>query len=215
MKKLLLISLVLISINTYAQNIRVGLTSGFSVSGYKAKMGSETESFNSKIGFTTGIMLDIPAGKHFSFQPALNLVQKGFKEKQTIMGTTTKVSMTINYIELPLNFLYNSRGRAGNFFAGAGPSFAMAASGKYKYDDGTNSFDEKVKFGNGDEDIMKSFDMGANILSGFSLNNGLMFSLNYNIGLSNLLPNGESDAKLTSRYFGIKLGYLLNTGRRK
>jgi hypothetical protein len=215
MKKLSLIILVLISISTYAQNIRVGFTSGISVANFRVKLGDDSEKFDPKVGFTTGILLDIPAGRHFSIQPALNFVQKGMKEKQTLMGVTIKSSMNVNYVEVPLNFLYNSRRKAGNFFAGGGPSFAIGVSGKYKFNDGTNNVNEDVKFGDSDEDDMKSFDLGANIIAGFSMNNGLMFALNYNAGLNNLLPKNPDDGKLTSRYFGIRIGYILNTNRRK
>lgn len=115
----------------------------------------------------------------------------------------------------PLNFLYNTRCKAGNFFVGAGPSFAVAFSGKGKFTGGTNSESTNLKFGNSDNDNMKSFDIGANIMIGFSMSNGIMFSVNYNAGLNNLFPHGSGDGTFKSNYFGINLGYLLNSGKRK
>lgn len=214
MKKLLPVVLIIISVNAYAQKVRVGFTTGISIANYKAKMGNESQSGNAKAGFTAGILLDLAIGKHLSFQPAINFVQKGTKDEQTISNTTEKVKLTTNYIELPLNFLYNSRGRFGNFFIGAGPSFAVAISGKYKYSDGVNSTDENIKFGSGDDDMMKQVDIGANFLTGFALNNGLMFSVNFNAGLNNLAAQDSDDASLRSHYAGIKLGYLLNFKRK-
>ena len=214
MKKLLPVVLIIISVNAYAQKVRVGFTTGISIANYKAKMGNESQSGNAKAGFTAGILLDLAIGKHLSFQPAINFVQKGTKDEQTISNTTEKVKLTTNYIELPLNFLYNSRGRFGNFFIGAGPSFAVAISGKYKYSDGVNSTDENIKFGSGDDDMMKQVDIGANFLTGFALNNGLMFSVNFNAGLNTLAAQDSDDASLRSHYAGIKLGYLLNFKRK-
>jgi len=215
MKKLLLIALVLISIDTYAQKVQFGITTGLSIANYKSRVDGNTESGKAKAGLTVGLLADIPAGKHFSFQPAVNFVQKGSKDEQTFAGITAKYKLTVNCIEVPLNFLYNTRGKAGNFFVGAGPSFAVAFSGKGKFTDGSNSESTNLKFGNSDNDNMKSFDLGANIMTGFSLHNGILFSVNYNAGLSNLFPHGSSDGRLKSSYVGIKLGYLLNSGKRK
>ncbi|HNU88731.1 MAG TPA: porin family protein [Ferruginibacter sp.] len=214
MKKLLPVALIIISVNTYAQKIRVGFTTGVSIANYKAKMGDESESGKAKAGFTAGVLLDLSIGKHLSFQPAVNFVQKGTKDEETVYNTTEKVTLTTNYIELPLNLLYNSRGRIGNFFIGAGPSIAVAISGKYKYSDGVNSINENIKFGTGDDDMMKPVDLGANFITGFSLNNGLMFSVNFNAGLNNLAAQSSDDVSLRSNYVGIKLGYLLNTKRK-
>lgn len=214
MKKLLPVILIIISVNAYAQKIRVGFTTGVSIANYKAKMGSESESGKAKAGFTAGFLLDLPIGKHLSFQPAVNFVQKGTKDEETVYNTTEKVKLTTNYIELPLNLLYNSRGRIGNFFIGAGPSIAVAISGKYKYSDGVNSTNENIKFGNGDDDMMKPVDLGANVITGFALNNGLLFSVNFNAGLNNLAVHGSDDASLRSNYVGIKLGYMLKGSRK-
>lgn len=216
MKKLLLVAIVFISMNTQAQKISVGFTSGVAISNYKSKVDGNNESGNSKAGFTAGVLLDIPVGKYFSFQPALNFVQKGMKEKQSILGYTLKYKMNINEIEVPLNFLYNSRGKNVNLFIGAGPSIAFALNGKFDFSDGTESKSENVKFGSGDEDMMKGIDIGANFITGISLNNGIMVSFNYNAGLNNLFPGGNADdGSLKSHYFGIKLGYMLNFGKRK
>lgn len=209
MKKILLSAAVLMSITAYAQKIRIGFTTGVAIANYKSKVDGNTESGNAKAGFTAGVLADIPAGNHLSFQPALNFVQKGTKDEQTYGGVTEKIKLNINCIELPLNFLYNSRGKNGNFFVGAGPSLAFAISGKAKYDDGTNKLSEKIKFGSGDEDFMKPVDLGANFIAGYTLQNGISFCLNYNAGLNNLFPHGSEDGRLRSNYFGIKIGYLL------
>lgn len=214
MKKIFFSIIVLISLNSYAQHVRLGFTTGLTISNYKSKVDGNNESGNAKAGFAAGILADVPVGKHFSFQPGLNFVQKGATDKQTYNGSTYKSSVTVNSIEIPLNFLYNSNNRAGNVFIGAGPSFALAVGGKYKYKDDSNSFSDKLKFGSGDEDFMKSLDVGVNFVTGFTLNNGIMFSVNYNAGLNNLFPNGSTDGTLKSHYFGIKLGYLLSSKRK-
>ncbi len=210
MKKILLLSSVIIGINLAANAQRIGFTGGFSFANYKAKVDGESDNGNSKTGITAGLLLDLSLSDHISFQPALNFVQKGTKDEQTLSGITEKVRLTTNHLEVPLNILYNTNGDAGNFFIGGGPSLAFGVSGKWKYEDNTSSVTEDVKFGsNQDEDDMKGLDLGANFLAGYCFPNGLFVSANYNLGLSNLFPGGSSDGTLKSNYFGVRLGYLL------
>jgi hypothetical protein len=211
MKKTILIAVICIVSNfiTHAQKSRIGFTAGAVFANYTTKLDGETDNADSKTGITAGVFVEIPSGNHFSFQPALNFVQKGTKSEQTLGGTTEKVQLTVNSIEVPLNFLYNAGSNTGNFFIGAGPSFAFALSGKTKYDDGTNSLTEDIKFGNNEnEDDLKGLDFGANFLTGYRFPNGLQISGHYNAGLSNLMV-GSDNGTLKSNYFGVKLGLLL------
>lgn len=100
--------------------------------------------------------------------------------------------------------------------AGGGPSLSFGISGTSKAESGGTKTSEKVKFGNSDNDDMKSFDLGANILAGYQFKKGFLIAANYNIGLSNLAPGSDPDkGKLKSSYFGIKLGYVLNNAGSK
>jgi hypothetical protein len=193
-----------------AQNTRFGFTAGTAFANYHSKVDGESDNGNSKIGITAGVLADILAGKNFSFQPALNFVQKGTQEEETFGGITEKMKLTINCLEVPLNFLYNTTGNTGTFFIGAGPSFSFALSGKWKYEDGTNSVTEDVQFGDDpDNDDLKGFEVGVNALTGYRFPNGLFIAAGYNAGLTNLFPGGSEDGTLKSQYFSIKLGWLL------
>ena len=198
-----------------AQNIRIGFTAGASFANYNSKVNGNSDNGNSKIGFTAGVLADIPFSKNFSFQPAVNFVQKGTKDEQTYDYITEKVSLGTNHIEVPLNFLFNSGGDNGNFFIGAGPSLAFGVSGKWKYKDNSSSLTEDVNFGDTDEDDLKGVDFGANVLAGYNFPNGLLFAVNYNAGLSNLAPGHSSGSSLKSHYFGIKAGWILKGKEKK
>jgi hypothetical protein len=213
MKKTILIAVFsIITFNLLtAQNAKFGFTAGALMSNYTSKVDGESETEKSVTGITVGALLDIAAGKSFSFQPGLNFVQKGTKAEEG----SEKVKIIVNSIEVPLNLLYNSQGNSGTFFIGAGPSFAFALSGKIKYDDGTTSEEEDIDFGNSDEDFMKGLDIGANILAGYRLPGGFFFSAGYNAGLNNLFPGGSDDGTLKSHYFSIKLGFLLKGAAKK
>lgn len=212
MKKLFFLPVILLVsyFTGSAQTIRLGFTAGAAFANYTSKVDGETDNADSKTGVTAGVLVDISTSKHFSFQPALNFIQKGTKNEETLNNVTEKTTLGINCIEVPLNFLYKSGGNSGSFFIGAGPSLAFALSGKLKFKDATNSMSEDIKFGSGDDDVMKALDLGANFTTGYCFRSGLMLSANYNKGLNNLFPHGSDDGKLKSSYFGIKLGYLLN-----
>ncbi len=195
--------------SSLAQNTRIGFTGGASFANYHSKVDGDTDDGNSLTGFTAGLVIDCPISEHFSFQSGLNFVQKGTKDEQTFGSITEKVTLRTNHLEVPMNFLYNVNSNGGNFFIGAGPFIAFAVSGKWKYEDNDNSLTEDVNFGNTEDDDMKSLDFGANFCTGFCFPNGLFIAANYNMGMSNLAPQGPFDGTLKSHYFGVRLGYLL------
>ena len=215
MKKLFIMALVLISLNVSAQKMSVGFNTGLTISKYTSKVDNKTESTDPYAGFTAGMLLDIPVGKHFSFQPGLNYVLKGAKEKNDNAGFTATSKLIIHYLEMPWNFLYNTRGKQGNFFIGAGPAFSVAIGGTAKFKADSISLSEKIHFGNSSDDLMKSTDIGINVLAGYSLKNGITMSVNANKGITDLFPKDSGEGWLKSFYFGIKLGYMLNFGKRK
>lgn len=218
MKKLFITGLILLtcSLAGFTQNARFGFTAGATLSNYKAKVDGESETGDSKVGITFGVIANIPLAGNFSFQPAINFVQKGTKEEESFGGETEKTTLTTQNIEIPLNFLYNAPGSSGHFFIGAGPSFCYSAGGKLKYEYAGESESEDIEFGNNEnEDFMRAFDLGANFITGYTFSNGLMITLNYNQGLTNLFPGGSDEASIKSRYFGIRLGYLLNSNSKK
>ena len=211
MKKLFILSsaaFFLFGSNARSQEVRFGATAGATFSNFHTELGDESYTGKFKPGFTAGVLVDIPMSKQFSFQPALNYVQKGSKDETTEPGYTYKVKTTLSYLELPLNVLYNTRGSKGNFFIGAGPSLSFGLSGKSSQESAGEKSSEKVKFGSSDEDDLKSFDGGANILAGYETKSGFLVSANYYHGLSNLLSDDSDDYKFNNKYFGIKVGYM-------
>ena len=62
-----------------------------------------------------------------------------------------------------------------------------------------------MKFGS-KEGELKTFEMSANVLTGFKFKKGFMIAANYNVGLTNL--SNEKDVSLKNSYFGLKLGWI-------
>jgi hypothetical protein len=194
MKKiaLLLFALALTTSALVAQ-VRFGIQAGPAFSSMTMKSDGLKLSYN-KTGFTAGVLAELPISESgFVFRPALNFVQKG--------GELGEASINLNYLELPLDFVYKLPAGPGNLFVGVGPSFAFGISGKSKSDGDS----EDIEFGNGDDEI-KPLDLGGNFLAGYELSNGLFLSLNYNLGFSNI--SNSEEGKINNNYFGIRLGYL-------
>jgi Outer membrane protein beta-barrel domain len=199
MKKLTITMAAVISFLCAANaQVSVGFTAGGTLSNYKAKEDGEDATGDSKSGFTAGIIASIPAGKNFGIQTGAHWVQKRTKEEED----EDKFSLTVNSIEIPMNLVYNS---SSGFFAGAGPSVSFAVSGKMKF----NDLSEDAKFGDGEDDLMRGFDFGANILAGYKSPGGFLVMANFNQGISNLMSVRADNSSVRSHYFGIRLGYVL------
>src|SRR5688572_9336478 len=121
--------------------------------------------------YHVGVNAEIPVAPEFYVQPGLLFTTKGTKYNDALAGDPT---LSLSYIELPVNLLYKPALGNGKLLVGFGPYVAYGIGGKYK----TEGDDTKVKFkGNvktGDDPNMvyfKPFDAGANILFGYEFSN--------------------------------------------
>jgi hypothetical protein len=194
-----------------AQKISFGITTGAAFASYKSKFESVSVKSKTKVGFTAGVASAITAGKYFSFQPQLNFIQKGGRQKEE--GTTDKI--TLSYVELPLNFVFNTNSTNGKFFAGAGPCFSWGFSGKEKYEGGGNSETFDIKFGFDDDHHLRPLEIGVNFLAGYQLKKGLFIAANYNAVLNNIRNNFFDDnIKYHNRYFAVRIGYMFGGNKK-
>ena len=210
MKKNFCLFIILIAVMNFsiAQKTAVGIQAGATFASYKATIVDVSITSKTKVGFTVGLTLSAPLGTNFSFRPQLNFVQKGGKLKEEGFSDNT----TLNYLELPLNFVYNAGTPKGMFFIGAGPSLGFGLSGKDKWDDGSESGSDDIKFGSGDDADFKPFEAGINILAGYQFAGGFFVAANYNAALNNILQDDpEFDSKYHNRYFGIRIGYMFGS----
>lgn len=205
-----MVLMILLTSHPLSAQTKMGVTGGVTFANITAKLEGVSVSPKTKIGFTAGIFADVPLSPNFSFQPALNFVQKGSISKDD----TYSDKLGYSYLEIPLNAIYNNSG----FFIGAGPSISFGLSGKEKFvdkEDPSNSQDTKIKFGSSEEEV-KRLEFGANVLSGYKTPGGFMFSVNYNLGLNNI-QNGDAieAGTVRNKYFAIKIGYIFSGTNRK
>ena len=214
MKSISLLMTLMILLTSFflSAQTSIGITAGASIANVTVKSGFISASPKSKTGITVGIAIAAPLSSNFSFQPALNFIQKGYKVKDQ----GSKETVNLNYLEVPMNFVYSTQKNEG-FFIGAGPSLAYGISGKDKFTaDGMPDDNQKVKFGSGADEV-KAFDFGVNALAGYKAKGGFMISANYNLGLSKINnDDGSGDAgTIKNRYFSIKIGYMFGGNKSK
>lgn len=174
------------------------------------------------LGFHAGVNVLIPIVPEFYFQPGLLFATKGAKNSSDILGISTVVTTTLNYLELPLNMVYKAEVGSGSIMLGFGPYVAYGLGGKWKSESvstiGTFSADGDVVFQNTVESsdpianaYYRPFDAGANIFFGYELAVGVFLQLDAQFGLLNINPEYKArsnDKSITNNTgFGLSLGY--------
>lgn len=227
MKKIYtLLALALISGSVAAQTkdgLKFGIRAGVNLAGF-AYSGSDYDSPGGKLikdnqksftSFIFGGYAEIPVSEIFSVQPGLSISGKGGRTEFTQSGPSGtanfKSKMSLMYLELPVNAVFNFSG----FYLGAGPYLGYGIAGKASYETKINGVvntmltepERDVEFGSGEDDDIKPLDFGANILAGYKLESGLNFGVNYGLGLTNLNPENSSNNKASNRVFSILVGF--------
>ncbi|ATL46724.1 hypothetical protein COR50_05750 [Chitinophaga caeni] len=194
MKKLLFFAIaILLSGATFAQ-AKWGVVAGPSFSSYTMKVAGKKSTSDLITNFRGGFTVDLPLADEFYIQPSLLYAGKG--GTGDFLGTDVKTNL--NYLELPLNFMYKPEVGNGNIYIGVGPYFAYALGG--------NTDGNDIEFGNNLGE-MKRFDAGGNLQFGYELFNGLNFGLYTDLGLVNLAGEGDSDNSFRNTSFGVNIGY--------
>lgn len=185
----------------------------------------------SMFSWKAGVVANIPLAQNISLMPQLNFVVKGSKFNYSgsedfggfSYSVTAKGNQKLNYLELPVYFLYNTGSNEG-FFGGIGPVFSLGLSGKasgsrtmsFNGNTQTDDLSSNIKF-DGKKDAQdndghyKAFEFGGSVLAGYRLSNGLFFNLHYTAGLSNLTTDKENDGTLKNNYFGFGVGYFFKS----
>jgi hypothetical protein len=157
-------------------------------------------------GFHAGVNAEIPLGTGFYLQPGVLYSQKG-----TEFDNDNQIKL--NYIEVPVNFVYKPVLGTGRMLLGFGPYVGFGLNGKQKVSG--SEFD--VEFENEQPSLpsttlyVKGIDAGANFLAGYEFARNLSFQLNAQLGLMNVNPEvtgaSNDESKWRHTGFGVSLGY--------
>lgn len=187
-----------------------GIHAGANLFTINGKMANGAE-LNNKLntGFSGGVDVAIPLGTGFYVQPGVGFTQKGSESQD---GTKT----TLNYIDVPVSFVYKPMLGTGNLVLGFGPYVGFGIGGKVKYPNGAstdvefrNEYDRSLPIAT--TQLRKS-DAGANFLAGYEFRNNLSLNLKAQLGLKDINPDINDDGVTDqTRYrntgFGLSLGY--------
>jgi len=184
MKKLLLAMCLMGAVGfSFAQTVSFGIKGGVNFASLAASGGGFSVNSSNITGFHVGGVADIGIGKTFSLQPGILYTTKGAS------------GLTLGYIEVPVNLLYNSEAGSGKFFVGAGPYIGYGVSAS-----NGNSF------GSGANDIA-ALDYGINTLVGYRFTSGLTFSGGYGFGLANLDNDKTDNFTIKNNVTSISVGF--------
>ena len=203
-KALMLFSLIGIINFSFAQSVSFGVKAGLNFSNVSSSGGGLTVTTSSTTGFHVGAVADIGFG-NLSLQPGVLYSTKG--GSLNFSGGADK--LTLNYVEVPVNLLYNIPVGVGKLFIGGGPYVAFGLSGKSTLSGtatstGSGSESQSITFGSASGDV-KNPDFGVNILGGFRFKSGFSLSAGYGIGLANL--SNESSISTKNNALSFSIGY--------
>lgn len=201
MKKIVVFVFVFaISTGLMAQKSQLGFKAGANVARWK--MNVDNEEYKNRLGFHLGLVHQTNLSKATALQTGIAFSTKGTKNEHAGHNDI----YVINAIDIPVNFIYKAPTQFGNYFIGGGPNFGFNISGKLKEEDAS----EKIEIGSNPGQI-KGFDFGANLTTGIQTKKGLLLSLNYNLGLSNL--SNANGITTRSNVLGISVGYFLKSSK--
>jgi hypothetical protein len=180
MRKVLILSLVLVYFNVSNAQTSFGLKGGVNFANLKVSGDGVNMSFDSRVGINAGAFATFITKQNFQFQPELLISMEGAKSQ----GDEIKLT----YLNLPLMVGYNISG----FTLETGPQFGALLSAK------SNDVDVKDQM----ETLAVSWGVGA----AYKLPGGFGIGARYNFGLSNISKE-SGGGKMRSNVFQIGLSF--------
>jgi hypothetical protein len=205
-KLLLTLCLFSATITTcFAQSINFGIKAGLNLSNESVNPPNPWNT-NNLTGFHAGLIADITL-KNISIQPGLFFTTKGKATPQDLKPITGEdriynAKEILNYIEVPVNVLYNIKATpAIKIYFGGGPYLAYGISGH-----GTEAGAFPTYTVHFDNNGYKNPDYGVNFVAGVKLFKKVLIDANYGLGLGNL--SNMYGQTIQNRTIGVSVGYL-------
>lgn len=197
---------VVISGTAMAQT-EFGLKAGASFPSYKcadSEILGETQSLTS---FYLSGYLDTRIAPFFYFQPEVSLQGKGSRLIESQIRGAWQIEQKTKWLDFAFNFLGKaSVGPIGDVFVGGGPYVGFAMDGINEHTEkGTTS--AVIIY---DDNAMKSFDYGVNVLTGVKFAKRFSITANYRMGLANIAESAfKWSDNVKNRVFSVGLGVAL------
>lgn len=204
--------------------ISFGLKGGLNLQNFNGKdfWGDRLDE-KSILCYHMGVIANIHLASLFYLQPGLLFTVKGSKREITELpskgeGSIVKTFIRLSYLELPLTIISRPKVGKSHLLMGFGPYIGYGILGRVKTsgDNFTSTVDVRFKNEVRLEDLSnyayyRALDAGANIISGYELNNGMFFQLSVQIGVCKVNPSYELLSNNKALYkntgFGFSAGY--------
>ncbi|MGZ3756503.1 MAG: outer membrane beta-barrel protein [Mucilaginibacter sp.] len=213
MKKIIiLLYLLTLKFSVFAQSFQI--VAGLNESTFIQTPVDDENTNKAITGFHIGAFFELHMG-NLSIQPGLLYASIGgdgtFIDAHSGIAGTFKNS--VQYLQMPVNFLYNIPVNTGMIFLGGGPYIGIGLAGTAT-EDGTEGtfggqpptihYSYKYTFSKSDTP-----DYGLNVLAGTRFKNGLLFSLGYGYGLKYLFYKStfERNGGVKNNVASISVGY--------
>lgn len=201
MKKIIILSVIILivaSVQSYSQNLRLGPKLGVNFANT-----NEDPNYNStnRNGLILGGVMDIRISDEFYIQPEAEYIMKG---NQFTNGIGNTVKYKLDYIQFPVYFKFRFpiSGSSLHPFILGGPSFGFNVSAESEESDRFTSVTSNIS-----SDI-ESIDVGIDIGGGLEFpiagNATMYISLMYGAGVSNVVKSTDFYYNNLKNY-GIKL----------
>ncbi|HMU44956.1 MAG TPA: porin family protein [Chitinophagaceae bacterium] len=209
---ILSLALFCLQIPGMAQKTRVGIEAGATIANLYGKIDGVTTDYNSKGGFTAGLLIDAPIGKsRFSFRPGVSYVQKGASVNKTV---DQELIWATRYANFDMTFAYQTKGAKGvTILAGLGPSVSLNLPSKKITKTRDAKTEENLVMDKESPAEIKGIDYGATGFAGLQMKNGAFLTVSYNYGIRNLIPEKDPVDELRSGCVSIKIGILLRNNK--
>ena len=199
MKKVIFLAVISAFTVSFDSHAQLGIQAGVvGVPGESFPTADGLDKAGGALGYTFGLYYNAPLGNSFVLQPAVNLVNKQWKDDLDGIEIT---KMQINYLEVPVQFVYTG-GKSRGFFIGAGPSLIFGLSGKRteEINGVTNTTDYKF----GEEGGEGAFTLAVNGMAGYSFGR-IMLCVNYAHGLTNQASEDQDFGNAS--HFALRAGF--------
>ncbi|MCH8300290.1 MAG: PorT family protein [Candidatus Marinimicrobia bacterium] len=204
-------TLVLILISVSTAQVKFGATYGITSSNMSVDPDSG-DSFDSKLGFTIGGVIEYPINDNLNLRSGLSITQKGSEFNADILGLKLESSTNLLYLTIPVLAQYklNSAGNTPYGLGGLDIGILMSADLESKITGEFLgiSFDSDTSFSI--KDSLSSTDIALNIGAGYMMERGyskIYVEILYSLGLLDI-DSVDDDVALKTKGIIVGVGYI-------
>ena len=209
MRFLLVILISLLCFESFAQTF--GIKGGLNLSNMLMESDGDKEDLKMNPGFHIGGIVDFQFTDLLSLETGLILDTKGFKFEDEGSGYSYQEKLNLFYLDIPIVLKVSfDVGSNVKIFGAAGPYIGVGLTGKWKsvYEDQGNedTDEEKVEWGNTDDDHLKRLDYGLVFGGGVEIS-AFIVGISYDLGLANISAYTDYDAKIKNKVLRVSIGF--------